>query len=460
MEYINNLLARGEHFVTRSIVHARREDTPAPWFVIRLLRTLLFAARDFHNRQGSLQASALTFYTLLSLVPLAAMAFGVAKGFGLEQLLEKELLRNFAAQQEVVLQVIAFARNMLDNTKGGLIAGIGVIVLFWSVTKVLGRIEHNFNRIWAVPSRSMSRKLSDYLAIMLIAPMFLIMSGSVTVFIASQVRAISSQVGMPGVLDPAVSLGLGFAPYLLLWTLFSLLYLIMPNTRVQIGGALLAGILAGSAYQFLQVSYIAFQINVASYNAIYGSFAALPLFLIWLQLSWHIVLFGAEIAHFFPQSDTVAAEPKWRERSTAQTRLLALAVCHEIVQRFHRDEPSVNEAIIASEFDMSRSEASEIIDELVHAHLLHRVQPEGDEAPMLQPARDSANITVGDVLDALENAHANPSFPHDHPKLVAMSAYLEMLRNELAPTAATSLLRDIEPAQCQEAGSADAPREN
>jgi len=262
------------------------------------------------------------------------------------------------------------------------------------------------------------------------------------------------------VLDPAVSLGLGFAPYLLLWTLFSLLYLIMPNTRVQIGGALLAGILAGSAYQFLQVSYIAFQINVASYNAIYGSFAALPLFLIWLQLSWHIVLFGAEIAHFFPQSDTVAAEPKWRERSTAQTRLLALAVCHEIVQRFHRDEPSVNEAIIASEFDMSRSEASEIIDELVHAHLLHRVQPEGDEAPMLQPARDSANITVGDVLDALENAHANPSFPHDHPKLVAMSAYLEMLRNELAPTAATSLLRDIEPAQCQEAGSADAPREN
>ena len=147
--------------------------------------------------------------------------------------------------------------------------------------------------------------------------------------------------------------------------------------------------------QILQVSYIAFQINVASYNAIYGSFAALPLFLIWLQLSWHIVLFGAEIAHFFPQSDTVAAEPKWRERSTAQTRLLALAVCHEIVQRFHRDEPSVNEAIIASEFDMSRSEASEIIDELVHAHLLHRVQPEGDETPQLQPARRSEERRVG-----------------------------------------------------------------
>ena len=458
MEYINRLLARGEHFVTRSIVHARREDTPAPWIVIRLLRTLLFAARDFENRQGSLQASALTFYTLLSLVPLAAMAFGVAKGFGLEQLLEEELLRNFAAQQEVVQQVIAFARNMLDNTKGGLIAGIGVIVLFWSVIKVLGRIENNFNRIWAVSSRPMARKLSDYLAIMLIAPMLLIMSGSVTVFIASQMRAISSQVGMPGVLDPAVSLGLGFAPYILLWTLFTLLYLIMPNTRVQFGGALLAGILAGSAYQILQVSYIAFQINVASYNAIYGSFAALPLFLIWLQLSWHIVLFGAEIAHFFPQSDTVEAEPKWHARSMAQTRLLALAICHEIVQRFHRDEPNINEELIASEFDMSRSEAREMVDMLVHAHLLHRVQPEGDETPRLQPARDSANITVRDVIDALDNVHANPRFPHEHPKLAAMSACLESLRSELDRAASKRLLRDVDPAQCLGSEPADASK--
>jgi membrane protein len=306
----------------------------------------------------------------------------------------------------------------------------------------------------------MSRRLSDYLAIMLIAPLLLILSGSATVFIASQVRAISSQVGMPGVLDPAVSLGLAFAPYLLLWALFTLLYLIMPNTRVQFGGALLAGILAGSAYQFLQVSYIAFQINVASYNAIYGSFAALPLFLIWLQLSWHIVLFGAEIAHFFPHSGTVAAEPKWRERSMAQTRLLALAICHEIVQRFHRDEPSLSEETIASEFDMSRSEASEMINMLVHAHLLHRVQPEGDETPQLQPARDSANITVRDVLDAVDNAHANPSFTHDQFKLAAMSACLKTLQKDLDRTTATRLLRDIEPAQCQEANSTDAAKKN
>jgi membrane protein len=138
-----------------------------------------------------------------------------------------------------------------------------------------------------------------------------------------------------------------------------------------------------------------------------------------------------------------------------QTRLLALAICHEIVQRFHRDEPNLSEELIASEFDMSRSEAREMIDMLVHAHLLHRVQPEGDETPRLQPARDSANITVRDVIDALDNVHANPRFPHEHPKLAAMSACLESLQSELGRTATKRLLRDVEPAQCLGSEPAD-----
>lgn len=204
------------------------------------------------------------------------MAFGVAKGFGFEQLLEKELLKHFAAQQEVILQIIEFARNMLDNTKGGLIAGIGVAVLFWSVIKVLGKIEDNFNQIWSVSSRSLVRKFTDYLSMMIIGPVLLIMSGSVTVFIASQVSAISSQVGLEDVATPAISLGLSLAPYVLLWLLFTVIYMIMPNTRVHFGSAFLAAVLAGSAYQFLQIGYVKFQIYVTSYNAIYGSFAALP----------------------------------------------------------------------------------------------------------------------------------------------------------------------------------------
>ncbi len=460
MEYAKNILARVQNFVTTKIVHVRPEHSPVPWIVIRLLRTLLFAARSFENRQGSLHASALTFYTLLSLVPLAAMAFGIAKGFGLEQLLEEELLRNFAAQQEVVHQVIAFARNMLDNTRGGLIAGIGVGVLFWSVVKVMGRIESNFNQIWGVHSRSMLRKLSDYLSIMIIAPLVLIISGSVTVFIASQVKAISSHVGMPGILDPAVSLGLALAPYLLLWILFTLLYLIMPNTRVHFGGALLAGILAGSAYQFLQVSYIAFQINVASYNAIYGSFAALPLFLIWLQLSWHIVLFGAEVAYFFPHSKVVEREAGNHSRSITQTRLLGLAISHGVVQRFYHGEPGLTEEGIAQDLDIPPHEIREIVDMLVQARILHRVQSEENEAPLLQPARDNARITLMDVIDALDNVGADSKFPSDHSKIAALSSCLQSLRTALDRSPSNRLLRDVDPAECSAADPVSPPEKS
>jgi membrane protein len=213
------------------------------------VRTLVLTVRGFSRHQGPLRASSLTFFTLLSLVPVAAMAFGIAKGFGFERRLQQELLDKFSAQQEVVEQVIGFAQNMLDNTKGGMIAGIGIVVLFWAVIKVLGNIENAFNHIWGVRSRTFIRKLSDYLTIMLICPVLVIMSGSVTVFITSQVSAISGRFELLQMVGPAIYVGLKLLPYTLIWVLFTLTYMIMPNTRVRFDGALLAGVIAGSAYQ-------------------------------------------------------------------------------------------------------------------------------------------------------------------------------------------------------------------
>lgn len=441
MDERTNPLHRLHDTLTAALWQARPGHGPVPWIAVRLLRTLFLAAKGFDARQGPLHASALTFYSLLSLVPLAAMAFGVAKGFGFEQMLERELLRHFAAQQEVVLQVIGFARNMLDNTKGGLIAGVGVAVLFWSVIKVLGRIEESFNLIWGVAPRPLMRKLSDYLTVMIIGPVLLIMSGSVTVFIASQVSALSSQVGLENVVDPAVSLGLALAPYVLLWVLFALVYLIMPNTRVRLGSAVLGAVLTGSAYQLLQIAYVRFQIGVSSYNAIYGSFAALPLFLVWLQLSWIIVIFGAEIVHAFPDSDFPEAEAGCASRSISQTRVLALAICHEVVSRFHRGEAPLNEEGLAAALDTSVAEVHEMADMLDQAGLLRRTADE--ETPALQPARDSSGITVQDVLTAVDNAHARKFFPDRHPKMAAMADCLRRLGSSADGMPTTTLLRDV-----------------
>ncbi|WP_054692847.1 YihY/virulence factor BrkB family protein [Desulfosarcina cetonica] len=250
MDKLKTRVKNGHAFFTRTLWSLRRDQLSLiRWMGVRLLRTLILSVQGFSRHQGTLRASALTFFTLLSLVPVAAMAFGIAKGFGFERRLQQELMESFSAQQEVVQQVITFAQNMLDNTKGGMIAGIGVVVLFWAVIKVLSNIENAFNHIWGVRSRHPIRKLSDYLTIMLICPLLVIMSGSLTVYITSQVSAISGRFHLLQMVGPAIYLGLKLLPFTLIWILFTLVYLIMPNTRVRFDGALLAGVIAGTAYQ-------------------------------------------------------------------------------------------------------------------------------------------------------------------------------------------------------------------
>ena len=413
------------------------------WLLIRCVRTIILAVKGFAHHHGTLRASALTFFTLLSLVPVAAMAFGIAKGFGFERRLQQELLDKFSAQQEVVQQIISFAQNMLENTKGGMIAGIGVVVLFWAVIKVLSNIENSFNHIWGVSSRSLIRKLSDYLTIMLICPVLVIMSGSVTVFISHQVTAISGRFELLQMMGPAIYVGLKLLPYALIWVLFTLVYIIMPNIRVRFDGALLAGIIAGSVYQVVQGVYIHFQILVAKYNAIYGSFAALPLFLLWLQISWIIVLVGAEISHAYQNADRVAGTDGGQGMSVARTRLLALTVCRHVVELFKRGLPAQNSEQIADSLALAPALVDNLAGLLIQGNILVPVASDSNGVSALQPARDIGSITVSDVVAALEDVgEDNGSLPH-LPEVSKLSTTLADFRSVLDRADANRLIQDI-----------------
>ena len=281
------------------------------------LRIALLVGRSFKDDQILLRASALTYYTMLSIVPVAALAFGIAKGFGFQKMLEAQLYENFPGQQAVVERVMGFALTLLDSTRGGVIASIGLALLFWAVIKVMNHIEASFNHIWQVHrSRSLIRKFTDYIAIMLLSPLLVLMQSSATVFITTQLTDIASRIRLIGYFSPLIFFSLKLIPYFLVWILFTLIYMVMPNTRVRLGAGLLAGVVAGTGYQLLQWVYITFQVGAARYNAIYGSFAALPLFLVWLQVSWIIVLFGAEIAFAVQhvQQYEFAPDTRWRYR--------------------------------------------------------------------------------------------------------------------------------------------------
>jgi len=244
-------------------------------------------------------------------------------------------MNQFSGQEEVLTTVISFANSLLANTKGGLLAGVGIMVLFWAVIKVLGNIEYSFNDIWGIKEgRTLGRKFSDYLSVMLLCPILMILASSVTVFITTQITLITAKVALLGMFSSIIFFVLKLLPYCLIWVLFTFLYIFMPNTKINFKSGILAGIIAGTLYQLVQWGYIVFQVGAAKYNAIYGSFAALPLFLIWLQLSWLIVLFGAELSFAHQNVDTYEFEPDSLNISDHFKKLLSLQTCHVLVKNF------------------------------------------------------------------------------------------------------------------------------
>lgn len=229
---------------------------------VRALRTTIVSVKQFGSDRCGDMASALTYYSLLSIVPVFAMAFGFAKGFGMEKGLKEKLLENMEGQEEVIGRVISFAEAMLESTKGGLIAGIGILILFWTVIKVLGNIERAFNLIWGVKKhRPMGRKFADYLSLMLICPVLFILGSSITVFISSQVTQATESITILSSLGPVITLVLKLLPYMVFWGLLTYIYSFMPNTKVKLKSALIGGVVAGTVYQLVQWAYIHFQVG-------------------------------------------------------------------------------------------------------------------------------------------------------------------------------------------------------
>ena len=442
---IGDLIAKFFAFLQIDIWRIRLDDLPfGKSFLIKQLRIILLAIRGYNEDRCILRASSLTFYTLLSIVPVVAMFFGVAKGFGFEKRLQSQLFERFPGQEEVLGQVIRFSNSLLEQTRGGLIAGIGMLVLFWSVLKVLGHIELAFNDIWEIKKqRSWGRKFSDYLSIMLISPILVLMSGSATVFITTQVTQITRDVALLGVVSPLISFLLKFLPYVLIWALFTVLYIIMPNTKVNFRAGLLGGIVAGTLYQIAQGAYISFQIGAAKYNAIYGSFAALPLFLMWVQISWWIVLFGAELSFANQNVDTYEYEPDSLKVSAGFKKLLTLQIAHLLIKKFENGEKPLTDSQISARLEIPIRLVHSILYDLVESGLVSETRTNLEKEIAYQPARDIHKMTIQYVLEALDHKGTEDipiAKTEDHQTLLDA---LKDFSEAMAESPANKLLKDI-----------------
>jgi membrane protein len=445
MKFIGKELKKAADFIKHDIWRIRSKKlSPGKSFFLNLIRVVLLSIRGFDEDKCQLRASALTFFSLISIVPVVAMAFGIAKGFGFEKLLEAQLRSKLVGHEEILNKVIQFSDSLLANTQGGLIAGVGLVVLFWAVIKVLGQIEYSFNDIWGIKERrTIGRMFGDYLSLMLVCPVILILSGGVTVFITTQVNLIMEKFAILGNFSSVILFLLELLPYTLMWGLFTFLYIFMPNTKVRFSSGLLAGIIAGSIFQVLQWGYITFQVGVVRYNAIYGSFAALPLFLIWLQLSWLIVLYGAELSFAYQNVDTYEFENDALQSSHRLKTLLSLQITHCLIKNFENGEKPLTAREISNKLEIPIRFVNEILFELVKSNIVNVTEIEGNGDRGYQPAIDINVLTIQYVIDALEKRGIN-TMPFIHaPEFAILSESMETFDRKVKELPDNKTLKEI-----------------
>ena len=358
------------------------------------LQVAYLSLRNFFGRSLSFQASALTFITILGLVPALAISFSLAKGLGFADSMRALLINEYTEGQH---QVMEYILSYVDRTNVGALGIVGLALLVTSLVLALSNAENAFNRIWDVKhTRTIFRKFTDYLSVLVICPLLIVAGTGIWAGMASNevVQWLTNQA----VIGEVASMGLRLGPLLMLALGFIFMYMFLPNTRVPLVSALIAGVVASAMWWGVQSVYIQFQVGVAKYNAIYGGFASLPLFLVWLHVSWTVVLYGAELAHtdYLCRNDMIP-EAVLPPISASKRQALTLDLMMLISRRFHGGQQALPLNSLAKELGITRNQAAGAAEPLVRAGLL--TPP--DDNDVMMPARDLSSISARELATAV-----------------------------------------------------------
>ncbi len=423
------------------LLHEQRLP-PFKAIIIKSLKIAILSVQGFSQDLCPLRASALTLYSLLSIVPVIAMLFGIAKGFGFEKMLEQRLIEQAPERDTLVLQLIGFAQNLLDSTKSGVIAGIGIVILFWTIISVIGNIEESFNHIWKIgKGRAISRKFSDYLSLMLLAPVILIASGSITVLLNIKITWLITIIELPEFGTWLVIKALGLLPLVLMIGLFAFTFIFMPNHKINCRAGIIAGVATGIMYHLVQWAYLSLQIGVSNYNAIYGSFAALPLFVVWLQTGWMIVLLGCEVAFFLQNYEIYRNNNRFSDLSFSLQKVIALQTTHLIIKNFIQLNNPLSAAEIATRLVIPIAFIQPVLSKLIASHIVVEFKNQDEDDEVYQPAVDINRLTIAYVINALERCGQNqlPDINQEPLLINAVNNFRELME----ASEQNRLLKDI-----------------
>lgn len=437
------------HFLTYDIWRLNPENFSGKENVFHnFLKTIMLTVRGIQEQDLSASSRSLTYRTILSIVPMFAVIFAIARGFGFEKILESQIFSFFKNNEiEIAAPVtpnpdapvnfsdsvvnknlteidqvyhamrgtehiadetttftietlIKFVNNSLEHAKGGVFTGIGVILLLYTIVLLFSDIENSFNKIWGIKKgRSLQRRIVDYFALVLLLPVFAIISYSLTAII----QAYTDSSEFSHLISPVVGQFLNILPYVVMILTVILLYKYMPNTKVRWSSALIGGVVGGVALQVFQMIYLEGQLWISKYNAIYGAFAALPLLLLWTQVSWFIVLIGAELSFAVQNVNQFSFDRETKNISRRYRDFFTIVIVSFIAKRFADGKDPLSIAKLSVKCKVPIKLTYEIIDELQKLGVILPTPMHDDSRIMaFQPAYDINDMTVGGLLEKID----------------------------------------------------------
>jgi len=382
-----------------------------------IVKTLNLTVRSFTDTGLQNKSMSLTYSTVLALVPALALLFAISRGFGFQDMVQNELYVYFPAQQKAISTATSFVDSYLQQSSQGLFVGIGIVMLLWTLISLLSNIEDAFNSIWGIKkARSLPQKVTDYIAICLMVPVLMICSSGASIFMSTIVQ---DNLNLP-FLTPVINNLLELAPLVMAWLAFTLSYFLIPNIKVSFKYAAIAGAVCAIAFQILQLLFVNGQIYVTKYNAIYGSFAFLPLMLIWLQLSWLILLTGCVLTYSLQNVFAYNYMGDISDVSQSYRREVELVITALVFRRFRRGRTPYTLYDLSKHYDLPMKLVNHSVEALRKAGIIYIVS-EDKERVGIAPAVEIGRLSVGELmrrLDAEGNSDFIPGFSEMYAPLL------------------------------------------
>lgn len=414
--------------IKKFIKDIRKQISESNKFIFKILKLIIFTFENYKKSRSDLWSSALTFYSLLTIVPVIAIAFVVTKGFGIEKLIRDELYKTFFLQDEILDQILIFSHRTLENAKGELIAGTGFLFLIWSVIKIFSAVEKSFNEIWKVEeSRSFVRKLTDYMSLIFLFPLIIVLSNGFSAIL--KIFILKIHPGLIGILN--------FIPQILIIIFFTLIYLIIPNTKVKLSTAFTAGLFSGIVFQITQSIFIYLQLSLLNYNAVYGSFSLIPIFILWQKIVWFIILLGAHLSFIIQNSYKYSYTINEINLSFSSKRDLSIICIYYFIKNYEENERPLSTNKLSYKLGISIGITQDILNMLSKLKFIVEIVTSSDER-RYKLSKNVEILSIGYIISQITEIGYNQKVGEESKEI------LEKIEMAISNFEYDLLLKDLE----------------